>query len=157
MALAAHKSHSSMSFVTIATSDSSPTFQISRLAELFIETLLYYRARGHYKLHAYLVMPDRIHLLITPQFTPLDQTIALIQRGFANRCHTTDEIWEPVFTEHPIPDLRTLESLRTYLHQTPVRAGLSLIAELYPYSSARRLAQRIAPLPATTLVLESAS
>ena len=36
------------------------------LAILFWLTLQHYRREGHYKLHAFVVMPDHIHLLLTP-------------------------------------------------------------------------------------------
>src|SRR5271170_4721138 len=137
---------SRMSFVTIATHNQRPVFDVSRLAELFIETLLSNRTRGHYKLHAFLVVPDRVHLLLTPQH-PLDQTIALLQNTFAERLNAADAVWEPGFSAHPIRNLRELETLRTYLHQTPVRTNLASSAELYPYSSAFRLMKKIAPLP----------
>jgi putative transposase len=156
MAVFAHTSRGT-SFITMATRNRRPIFRISRFAELFIETLLHYRTRGQYKLHAFLVMPDRVHLLLTPQFAPLDQTIALIRNRFAHNLGTSRTLWEPDFTAHPIRNLRDLETLRAYLHQTPVRANLAPTPELYPYSSAHRLTQKIAPLPATTFVPESAS
>jgi putative transposase len=146
-----------MSFVTLVTRNQRPIFRISRLADLFIENLLYYRTRGYYKLHAFLVMPDRVHLLLTPQPEPLDQTIALIQNGFARNLDTNQPLWESSFTAHPIRNLRDLENLRTYLHQIPVRANLAPTPELYPYSSAYRTTQKFAPHTVTTLALESAS
>ena len=157
MAVPAHTSRSGMAFVTVATRDRRPIFQISRLAELFIDTLLHYRTRGHFKLHAFLVMPERVHLLLSPLSHPLDQTIALIQKGFAHSLGTTDTLWQQGFTAHAIRNLRDLETIRTYLHQTPVRDHLAATPELYPYSSAHRQVQKIAPLPITTLVSESAS
>jgi putative transposase len=125
-------------FVTIATHERRPIFQISRVAELFIDTLRHYRTRGYFKLHAFLVMPDHVHLLITPETDPLNQTIALIQNGFAHRLASKYTLWETGFTAHPIRNLRDLETIRTYLHQTPVRAKLTTTPELYPYSSAHR-------------------
>jgi putative transposase len=160
MAVPANKASNGTSFVTIATCDGRAVFQISRLAELFIETLLRLRTRGHYKLHAFVVMPDRVHLLITPQLKSLDQTIEHIQNAFGafdGHLHPADSIWEAGFVTHPIRNMRSLETLRTYLHQAPVRAHLSNTPELYPYSSAYRLAKKISPFPTTTLILESAS
>lgn len=127
-----------MSFVTIATRGRRPIFQISRFAELFIDTLLRFRAQGRYKLHAYLVMPDHVHLLLTPQSGLLDQAVALIQNGFTQRLGIEYFLWEPGFTAHPVQGIRSLEILRAYLHQTPVRAHIVPSAELYPYSSAHR-------------------
>jgi putative transposase len=125
-------------FVTIATYEHRPIFQVSRLAELFIATLLDYRRRGYYKLHAYVVMPDHVHLLLSPESLPLERAVSLIQNGFAHRMGTSETLWQEGFVTHSIRNLRDLETVRTYLHQTPVRVHLTSAPELYPYSSAHR-------------------
>jgi putative transposase len=130
--------HPGASFVTISTHERRPIFQIARVAELFIETLLQYRREGEYKLHAFLVMPDHVHLLLTPESMGLEQTVALIQKGFAQRLASRHPVWDPGMTAHSIRNLRDLETVRAYLHQTPVRTHLTSTPELYPYSSARR-------------------
>jgi putative transposase len=133
-----------MAFVTTATHERRPIFQIARVAELFIETLLHYRTVGHYKLHGYVVMPDHIHLLLTPQGITLAQAVALIKTGFSYRLDTYERVWEPGFKGYSIACLHDLDIVRTYLHQLPVRAQLSPNAELYPYSSAYRSIPSIA-------------
>ena len=125
-----------MSFVTIATRDRRPVFEIARVAELLIDTLLHYRTLGHYKLHAYVVMPDHLHLLLTPQAITLEHAVELIKNGFAYRLDTELPIWEHAFRSYSVASLHDLEIVRTYLHQLPVRANLAPAAELYPHSSA---------------------
>ena len=94
MAKSVRTPRSGMSFVTTATRDRQPIFEISRVADLFIETLLHYRTLGHYKLHAYVVMPDHVHLLLTPQSITLEQTVGLIKNGFAYRLDKKLPVWE---------------------------------------------------------------
>ena len=127
-----------MSYITTATRDRRPLFEISRVADLFIDTLLHYRTLGHYKLHAYVVMPDHVHLVLTPQSITLDQAAVLIKNGFTYRLDTKLPIWEDGFTGYSIANMHDLEIVRAYLHQLPVRANLVSAAELYPYSSAYR-------------------
>jgi putative transposase len=127
-----------MSFVTTATHDRRPVFEISRVAELFIDTLLHYRTLGHYKLHGYVVMPDHVHLLLTPQSITLEQAVDLIKNGFAYRLDTKFPVWQDSFAGYSIANLHDLGIVRTYLHQVPVRANLTSAAELYPHSSAYR-------------------
>jgi putative transposase len=129
-----------MSFVTIATRDRRPVFEIARVAELLIDTLLHYRTLGHYKLHAYVVMPDHVHLLLTPQAITLEHAVELIKNGFVYRLDTELPIWEHAFRSYSVANLHDLEIVRTYLHQLPVRANLAPAAELYPHSSAYRRA-----------------
>jgi len=127
-----------MSFVTTATHNRRHIFEISRVAELFIDNLLHYRTLGRYKLHAYVVMPDHVHLLLTPQSITLDQAVALIKTGFTHRLESKLPFWESTFIGHSVHNIGDLETLRAYLHQLPVRANLTPTAELYPHSSAFR-------------------
>jgi putative transposase len=135
-----------MSYVNFATDRRRPIFEISRVAAMFIETLLHYRTQGQYKLHAYVVMPDHVHLLVTPQSITLDQTVGLIKNGFAHRVESELAIWEERFTGYPIANMHDLEIVRAYLHQLPVRENLAPAPELYPHSSAYRRT-RLAELP----------
>jgi len=149
-----------VSFVTTATRDRRPIFEISRVADLFIDTLLHYRRLGHYKLHAYVVMPDHVHLVLTPQSITLDQAVGLIKSGFAYRLDTKLPIWEDGFTGYSIANMHDLEIVRAYLHQLPVRANLTTAAELYPHSSAYRQTSVTAinsPRPIEVTSLTSAS
>jgi putative transposase len=112
-----------MAFVTLTTHARRPIFEISRVAELFISTLLHYRVQGHYKL---------------PHAMSLAHAVNLIQAGFVHRIETTIAIWEPSYTAYSIRSMRDLDTVRSYLYQVPVRAQLTPSAELYPYSSAYR-------------------
>ena len=127
-----------MSFVTSATQGRRPIFEVTRVADLFIATLLRYRTLGHYKLHAFLVMPDHVHLVLTPQSITLDQAVNLIRNGFAHQLETNLPVWENAFTAYSIANIADLERVRAYLHQLPVRANLAPAPELYPHSSAYR-------------------
>jgi putative transposase len=143
--------HSGMSFVTAATRDRRPLFETGRVADLMVETLLHYRKLGHYKLHAYVVMPSQLHLLLTPQSIALAHAIELIKNGFAYRMDSELPIWEHSFTAYSVANIHDLELVRTYLHQIPVRAKLVSTPELYPYSSAyRRATVEAIPTPMLT-------
>jgi len=156
MAKAVRTLRAGTSYVTTSTRDRRPIFEISRVAELFIDTLLHYRTLGHYKLHAYVVMPDHIQLLLTPQSITLDQAVDLIKNGFAHRLETGVPVWEQGFKACPVANIHDLEVVRAYLHQLPVRAGLAPAAELYPHSSAYRQAPVIA-LPSSFAASPTAS
>jgi putative transposase len=122
----------------MATHERRPIFEISRMAELFIDTLLHYRRLGHYKLHAYVVLPDRVELLLTPQSITLEQAVELIKTGFARRVDPQVAVWQPEFTGHSVANIRDLEVVRAYVHQLPVQASLTSAPELYRHSSAYR-------------------
>jgi len=147
MAKALRPARAGVSFVTMATQDRRPIFEISRVAELFTDTLLHYRMLGHYKLHAFVVMPDHVHLLLTPQSITLEQTVRLIKNGFEHRLETRLPIWEEGFIGYSVANMHDLEIVRAYLHEVPVRARLAPTAELYPYSSAYHHSISEIPMP----------
>lgn len=132
------KPREGMSYVALRTEQLRPVFEIARVSGVFVETLLHYRKLGHYKLHAYVVLADHVHLLLTPQGLTLEQTVALIKQGFAHRVESAVPLWEEGFARYPVANIREMEIVRAYLHQLPVQAGLVAAAELYPFSSAYR-------------------
>lgn len=136
MAKNARPSRPGISYVTIATRHRRPVFETTRVADLFIETLLHYRTLGHYKLHAYVVMPDYVHLLLTPQSITLEHAVELIKNGFTYRLDEDVPVWTEGYTGYSVANQHDLETARTYLHELPVRANLVAAPELYPHSSA---------------------
>ena len=138
-----------IAFVTLTTHDKRPLFEIARIADLFVDTLLHYRTVGHYKLHAYVVLPDHVHLLLTPQHLTLDQAIELIKHGFSYRLDSQLPVWQNGFTGYSVANQRDLEIVRAFMHQIPVRAHLAQAAELYRHSSAFR--QNFAAMPLTAI------
>jgi putative transposase len=136
MAIPSRRAGTGTYFVTSITSNRRRLFQIPANAELFIETLQHYRREDHYKLHAFVVMPDHFHLLLTPQLGSLERVMGLIKGGFSHRLASKLPVWQRGFTDHRIRDNRDLEIRREYIHQNPVRARIVEQPEAYLYSSA---------------------
>jgi putative transposase len=128
-------------FITAITYNRRRLFQVPRHAELFLDTLQHYRAQGAYKLHAFVVMPDHAHLLLTPQDKTISLAMNLIKGGFSRRLASKFPVWQRGFADHLVLDRAHFESRRTYIHQNPVRARLVSSADLYPFSSAYRSQQ----------------
>jgi putative transposase len=138
MAIPTRASRPGTFFVTTSTYNRRRLFQVPRNAELFLETLQHYRAAGNYKLHAFVVMPDHIHLILTPQSITLERAMGLIKGGFSHRLASKSPVWQRGFTDHRIRDAEDMQTRRAYVHLNPVRANLVTAAELYPYSSAHQ-------------------
>ncbi|WP_263416544.1 REP-associated tyrosine transposase [Terriglobus albidus] len=120
-------------FVTSLVANRRRVFQVTRNAELLLETLDHYRE--NYLLHAYVVMPDHIHLLLTPTQITLERTMQLIKGGFSYRFHASQSVWQRGFTDHRIRNAEEYVTRLAYIAQNPVRARLCTTAEEYPYSS----------------------
>jgi putative transposase len=113
-------------FVSTQTQGRKPFFRHERWAQLILSVLNHYDGTG-YSLHAYVVMPDHLHLLITPIDT-LEKSMQLIKGSFSFRAKRElqwmGEVWQQGFTDHRIRDeedwLRHIE----YIRSNPVRAKL---------------------------------
>jgi putative transposase len=123
-------------FVTTITYNRRRLFQVTRNADLLLETLQHYRSEGHYKLHAFVVMPDHIHLLLTPNEKTISQVMNLIKGGFSRRMDSKLPVWQRGFADHLVLSAEAFETRRSYIHQNPVRAHLTTAPELYSHSSA---------------------
>ncbi len=113
-------------------------FQREPWAKLFIETLYHYRGSA-YQLHEFVVMPDHIHVLLTPK-TSLEKAVQFIKGGFSFQAKkelgSNMEVWQKGFSDHRIRDAADYLHHVTYVRENPVRKHLCERAEEYPYSSA---------------------
>jgi putative transposase len=115
-------------------------FRVDELAKLFVDTLYDYRSRRSFLLHEFVVMPDHLHVIITPQGITLERAMQLIKGGYSYAVGKTGrvslEIWQPGFSDHRIRDEADYLRHREYIYQNPVCAGLCVAPEEFEYSSA---------------------
>ena len=113
-------------FVSTQTDGRKPFFRHERWARLMLATLNHYDGTG-YKLHAYVVMPDHLHLLISP-FESVEKAAQLIKGGFSFRAKREllwhGGIWQPGFTDHRIRDVEDWQEHLAYIRNNPVNARL---------------------------------
>jgi putative transposase len=134
MALPSRTARPGTYFITTATHNRRRLFQVERNAALLLETIHHYRAS--YLLHAYVVMPDHLHLIVTPTDITLERTMQLIKGGFSHRLASKLPVWQRGFTDHRIRDAADYNIRRNYLHRNPVEARLCESPEGYSFSSA---------------------
>jgi REP element-mobilizing transposase RayT len=95
---------------------------------------------GHYDLHAYVIMPNHVHLLIQPKVSPKDLMKSLkgVTAREANRIlHRTGEpFWQKESCDHWMRDEIECQRIRAYIENNPVKAGLVDTPEEHPWSSA---------------------
>jgi REP element-mobilizing transposase RayT len=95
---------------------------------------------GHYVLHAFVVMPNHVHILVTPSIALRLVTKSL--KGItAKRANvmlglTGKSFWQEESYDHIARDQREFDTIRGYIEENPVRAGLVARAEDYRWSSA---------------------
>ena len=134
-------------FITTITAQRQPIFRRETTANLLLETLAHYRDQRKYLLHEFVIMPDHLHLLVTPSAEiSLERTMQFIKGGFSFRLKSRGPVWQASFTNHRVNDLEDYERHREYIWMNPVRARLAARPEDYRYSSAGG-ALRMDPAP----------
>jgi putative transposase len=98
---------------------------------LFVQTLYHYRREGRYLLHAFVVMPDHVHLLLTPAINvTIERCVQFIKSGYWRELGSIigrkSEIWERGFTDHRIRDSQGFFHHQNYIHRNPVERRIVL-------------------------------
>jgi len=134
-------------FVTTVAANRRRLFQVEANAILLLDTLQGYREQNRFALHAFVVMPDHLHILLTPApDVSLEKAMQFIKGGFSFRLKSKFGVWERSYNETQILTLEKFDACKRYIEQNPVRARLSATAEEYACSSAR-WPERIDPVP----------
>ena len=124
--------------ITSATWGRRSLFQRDCWARLLVDTLYHYRGSA-YLLHEFVVMPDHIHILLTPK-SSLEKAVQFIKGGFSCRAKkelgSNMEVWQKGFSDHRIRDAEDYLRHVSYIRENPVRKHLCERGADFPYSSA---------------------
>jgi REP element-mobilizing transposase RayT len=114
----------------------------ARVAKLVEGALLYFDGQ-HYHLLAWVVMPNHVHVLI--EMAPGHRLPDIVHswKSFtakaANRIlGRSGALWQPEYFDRYIRNPDHFDRAVHYIHENPVKAGLALQAEEWPFSSASR-------------------
>jgi putative transposase len=134
-------------FVTAVTAQRRRLFQITNTAALLQQTILDYRSQGRFLLHAFVIMPDHFHALITPApDVSLEKAMQFIKGGFSFRLKSKLDVWMRSFNESQIMSAEKFVSCVRYIEENPVRRGLVSAPEAFQFSSAS--SYKLDPMPA---------
>src|SRR6266567_1454550 len=123
--------------VTAVTAGRRGLFQVTATAELLERTILDYHTQGKFLLHAFVIMPDHFHALITPApDVSLEKAMQFIKGGFSFRLKSKLDVWMHSFNESQISTEEKFTNCLRYIEANPVRRLLSAAPEEYPFSSA---------------------
>lgn len=112
-------------FVTTVTEGRRALLQSNQNADLMIDTLLGYRDEGRYALHAFVVMPDHIHAILTPAGDQsIERCLQCIKGGYSHFLQSRSSIWQRGFHEHRLRDVEDYVRHITYIIQNPGKRGL---------------------------------
>jgi putative transposase len=128
-------------FVTTDTWERYALFINTVFAGIVVEQIVSCRDRGFYKLHAFALMPEHLHLLLTPgDDTTVEKAVQMIKGGSAHRIGIERPqqfpIWHRGFHDRWIRDAEQFRNAKSYIEQNPVKANLVEAAREYMWSSA---------------------
>jgi len=111
------------------------------IANLVVEAV-HFRARsmGHFQLHHYAVMPNHVHLLVTPA-VPVSKLMHSLKRYTAREANRVlglsgKPFWQDESYDRLVRDHSEFDRIARYIEWNPVRSGLAAVPEAYAWSSA---------------------
>ena len=126
------------SFVTTKTASGKEVFSSSESAEVLLDTLIYGKDKGWYKLISFVVMPDHLHLILVPEDRSLSDIIQSIKGFSAKKINTKLErkgpVWESGYYDYLLDSREKLKARIRYIRENPVREGLVDDSRDYPFS-----------------------
>jgi len=113
-----------------------------QVASLVVEGIQSVAARGLCRTHAWVVMPNHVHLLLEPR-APMAAITKAIKGSTARHANlllgrTGRYFWQDESFDHWIRDEAEFEKIKTYIEKNPVMAGLVERPEIWPWSSAKK-------------------
>ena len=110
--------------LTAVTHNRIRLFQRTANAEILLSLLFRHRDQNRYLLHGFVIMPDHVHVLLTPSES-IEKSAQLIKGGFsfAIRHQYRGEIWQEGFHEHRVRNLEDFRNQLLYIANNPARKG----------------------------------
>ena len=112
------------------------------IAQLVLASIEYGAETGHYQMHAWVIMPNHVHLLFTPHVS-VSKLLGSLKAATAKRANlllerTGQPFWQDESFDRLVRDGEEFRRMQRYIENNPVVAGLVTRAEEYLWSSAGR-------------------
>jgi len=120
---------------------SGPTFlRQDAISELVEASILYGVEARHYDLHAWVIMPNHVHLLLTPRID-MSQLLCSVKAVTAKRANlllqrSGEAFWQDESYDHLVRNGEEFRRIKRYIENNPVRALLARTPQDYRWSSA---------------------
>ncbi|HUI52876.1 MAG TPA: transposase [Terriglobales bacterium] len=111
-----------------------------QIARTVVDTIQFANGSSMYVLHAFVIMPNHVHMLIDPKVDLSEITRAIKGRS-ARICNqilgrSGQPFWQAESYDHWVRSPRSFEKIRLYIERNPVTAGLAENPEVWRWSSA---------------------
>ena len=133
------KSESGIYHIILRGINQQVIFEAEEDYKKFIETILKYKAVSGYKVFAYCLMSNHIHLIIKEEKEEIDQIMKRIAGSYVYwynwKYYRKGHLFQDRFKSEPIEEEKYLLTAIRYIHQNPVKAGMVENIDEYEYSS----------------------
>jgi len=136
-------------FLTFSCYQRRPYFDDQQIRDTFADQLMITRSRLGFKLHAWVVMPEHVHLLVQPSLpeAPVSRVLMSLKRRVSTKVlkrwrdenqDTPTQFWQSGGGyDRNIYSSEELTEKTRYIHENPVRRGLVERPEDWGWSSVR--------------------
>ena len=126
--------------------DTAPTgpkfLRHEKIAQLVVESFSKGEQLGHYRLHAWVVLANHVHVLLTPLVHPSRLTASLkgATARQANQLlgRTGQPFWQAECYDRWVRSDQEFQRICSYIENNPVKAGLVAEPSHFPWSSATK-------------------
>jgi putative transposase len=130
-------------FITICCDQRAPYLRVQATAERVLHLLLECAASHSFRLHAFCLMPDHLHVLAEGAQPRCDlrEFIRLfkLRTAFEFRKAHRKPLWEMSYYDHVLRPVDSIEDVACYIWWNPVRKGLCSHPREFPYSGSQTI------------------
>ena len=103
-----------------------------------VNALAFYRQRGQWRVHGFVVMANHVHVVASQTGVPLNNVVRDLKKFLHHELRGPGEspLWERRFDDNAIRHVVEMRDVVQYVHNNPVRIGLVQRPEDYFWSSA---------------------
>jgi len=126
--------------ITTVVKDRQPLFTEHRCCQIVIDCIGFLRTRLGHRVHAYVLMPDHMHIVVTPrEGSNVSQVMHSLKlytsRQIGELLGSKGGIWQARFYERDLRTPKDVDGALIYIHDNPVNARLAESQEVYKWSS----------------------
>ena len=135
------KSNSGIYHIMLRGINRQQIFEDEEDRQTFLDTLENYKDLCGYKIYAYCLMGNHIHLLLKQGKEDLTLVFKRIAGSYVYwynwKYHRCGHLFQDRFKSEPVEDDSYFLTVLRYIHQNPVKARICKLPEDYPHSSMR--------------------
>jgi REP element-mobilizing transposase RayT len=124
-------------------------FRDDRDREEYLERIAIYRGRFGFRLYAYCLMPNHVHLAVEQGSAPLSSFLHALQgaytQSFNRRYGRVGHLFQGRYKSFLVDSERYFLALIRYIHENPVKAAMVREPHAYPWSSDRFFRAGVGP------------